>query len=265
MEKNVDIQLQMLLLTMSKKFLPKIILVEPQIGENIGSSARAMLNFGLNELNLVKPRDGWPNRKASATSAGALEDLNFKVEVFNNLEESIKDTSFIIATTARKRDINKPVLDASEAIKNIYKFYEKGLKTAIIFGGEKSGLNNSDLVKTDVIVNIDTNSEFSSINLSMSVFAMCYQWNIEKNILITDGFNNLKKENNANKEELKFFIDRLVNVLDSNNFFYPDSKRKSMLHNIEAIFTRNNLTSQELRILHGIISNLINAELKDRS
>ena len=121
------------------------------------------------------------------------------------------------------------------------------------------------MVKTDVIVNIDTNSEFSSINLSMSVFAMCYQWNIEKNILITDGFNNLKKENNANKEELKFFIDRLVNVLDSNNFFYPDSKRKSMLHNIEAIFTRNNLTSQELRILHGIISNLINAELKDRS
>ena len=249
----------------NKKILPKIILVEPQMGENIGSAARAMLNFGLNELNLIKPRDTWPNVKANATSAGALEHSSFKVEVLDNLDESIKDTSYIISTTARKRDINKPVLNASDAIRNIYEYYNKGLKTAIIFGGEKSGLNNSDLVKTDAIVSINTNTKFSSINLSMSVFALCYQWNIENNNLLNDDNNNLNKNINANKNELIFFIDRLVNILDSNNFFIPKVKRKSMLKNIEAIFTRNNLSSQELRILHGIISNLITTELEDRS
>ena len=249
----------------NKKILPKIILVEPQMGENIGLAARAMLNFGLNELNLIKPRDAWPNIKANTTSAGALEDDSFKVEVLDNLDEAIKETSYIISTTARKRDINKPVLNASDAIRNIYEYYNKGLKTAIIFGGEKSGLNNSDLVKTDAIVSINTNTKFSSINLSMSVFALCYQWNIENNNLLNDHNNNLNKNISANKNELNFFIDRLVNILDSNNFFIPKVKRKSMLKNIEAIFTRNNLSSQELRILHGIISNLITTELEDRS
>lgn len=244
---------------------PKIILIEPQLGENIGSSARAMLNFGLYDLILVNPRDGWPNKKAISTSAGALEYDDFNVQIVDNLKDAIKDSAYIVSTSARKRDINKPILNLSSAIKKIFEIHKNGMKTAVLFGGEKSGLNNNDIVKSDAIVKIDTNDNFSSINLSMSVFAFCYQWYMES-------FKNKFKINNiynkkmlAEKNELIFFLDRLINILDKNKFFIPKEKKSSMIKNIEAIFTRNNLTAQELKILHGIISNLVRTELEDGS
>ena len=244
---------------------PKIILVEPQLGENIGSAARAMLNFGLQDLILVNPRDGWPNKKANTTSAGAIDHKDFKVKIKNNIMDAIKDSSYIISTSARKRDINKPILSVTNAAKKIVELQNNGMKTAILFGGEQSGLNNNDLIKSDAIIKIDTNNNFSSINLSMSVFAFCHQWHIEKNKKRTKIGNTDSKELSADKNELIFFIDRLINMLEKNEFFIPTEKKNSMINNIEAIFTRNNLTSQELRILHGIISNLITVELEDGS
>lgn len=239
-------------------FAPSIILVEPQLGENIGSTSRAMLNFGVNDLRLVNPRDGWPNSKANAMAAGALEDKHFKVTLHDNIKLATEDCSYLLATSARIRDINKPVYNIKEGIKKLINAQNNGLKTAIIFGGEKSGLNNEDIVKADALININNNKKFSSINLSMSVLLICYEW-----------FNNNRLSKNmtqvavnkekilANKSELNYFIDKLVSILDDTNFFNPDEKRKIMINNIEAIFTRNQLTLQELNTLHGILSSII--------
>ncbi len=241
-----------------KLLAPCIILVEPQLGENIGASCRAMLNFGVSDLRLINPRDGWPNIKANAMAAGALEDKTFNVTVYKDIKEATYDISYLLATTARIRDMNKPVFNSKEGIDKLIIAQNQGLKAGIIFGGEKSGLNNEDLVKADALINIESNQNFSSINLSMSVLLICYEWffNITKLNKLTDI--SIKNEKvMANKSELNYFIDRLVSILDSTNFFTPDEKRKVMINNIEAIFTRNNLTLQELNTLHGIISSII--------
>ena len=241
-----------------KLLAPCIILVEPQLGENIGASCRAMLNFGVYDLRLVNPRDGWPNIKANAMAAGALEDKTFNVTVYKDIKEATYDVSYLLATTARIRDMNKPVFNSKEGIDKLIIAHNQGLKAGIIFGGEKSGLNNEDLVKADALINIENNQNFSSINLSMSVLLICYEWFF--NITKLDKLSDISIKNEkvmANKSELNYFIDRLVSILDSTNFFTPDEKRKVMINNIEAIFTRNNLTLQELNTLHGIISSII--------
>jgi len=237
---------------------PKIILIEPQLGENIGSSARAMLNFGFTDLAIVRPREDWPNKKAIATSVGALQDKNFNVKIFNNIKSATKNVSYLLATTARERDINKPVFNIIEAVKILLN-HNINSTTGIIFGCEKSGLENKDLVKADAIANIECNKNFNSINLSMSVFSFCYQWFIENNkrdsISYTQSQTRINKI--ANKSELNYLLERLVAQLDKNKFFVPIDKKDSMIKNIEAIFTRNSLTDQEIKILHGIISSFI--------
>ena len=241
------------------KFLtPSIILIEPQLGENIGSTSRAMLNFGVSDLRLVNPRDGWPNTKANAMGAGALEDKNFNVTLYDNIKDATADISYLLATTARIRDMNKPVFNTKDGIEKLIHVQNMGNRTAIIFGGEKSGLNNQDLVKADALINIHNNKNFSSINLSMSVLIICYEWflNTSKNNKLSSIKTN-KQEIMPSKNELNYFIDRLISILDNSDFFNPDEKRKVMINNIEAIFTRNNLTLQELNTLHGILSSII--------
>ena len=239
---------------------PAIILVEPQLGENIGFSARAMLNFDINNLRIVNPREGWPNKKAISTSAGAIDSKKSEINIYNTLEDATEDISYLLATTARKRDLNKPIISPEEASENLLNAQMKGASTGVMFGGEKSGLKNSDLVKADEIINIKSDSEFSSINLAMSVMIISYQWYvrkidfINKNKLIKT---TMKQDNYASKKELNFFVSRLISLLSCRDFFTPVEKKESMINNIEAIFTRSNLTSQELRTLHGIISSLI--------
>ena len=239
---------------------PAIILVEPQLGENIGFSARAMLNFDINNLRLVNPREDWPNKKAISTSAGAIDSRKSEINIYNTIEDATEDISYLLATTARKRDLIKPVISPVQASENLLNAQMKGASTGIMFGGEKSGLKNSDLVKADDIINIKSNSEFSSINLAMSVMIISYQWYIQKMDFINKS--NLtkavmKQNNYATKKELNFFVSRLISLLSYRDFFNPIEKKESMINNIEAIFTRSNLTSQELRTLHGIISNLV--------
>ena len=239
---------------------PIIILVEPQLGENIGFAARAMLNFNITSLRLVNPRESWPNKQAISTSAGAIDSGKSNVSLHNNIEEATEDISYLLATTARNRDLNKPVLSPIEAAESLLHAQIKGMSTGIVFGAEKSGLKNSDIIKADAIVNIYSNSKFSSINLAMSVLIISYQWYSRKIEFIESGKlpkqKNLKK-NSANKKELNFFISRLLTLLSDNDFFSPSEKKQSMVNNIEAIFTRSYLTPQELRTLHGILSNLI--------
>ena len=148
---------------------PIIILVEPQLGENIGSACRAMLNFNVNTLRLVNPRDSWPNPAANALSAGALEDKNFNVSLFNSLNEATKDISYLLATSARHRDMNKPVYDTTKAIFNVVQVENSGLTTGIMFGGEKSegftGFEGFEDFKFNTSTGVDI-SQFDGIDLS---------------------------------------------------------------------------------------------------
>ena len=217
-----------------------------------------MLNFGFTDLAIVRPREDWPNKKAVATSAGALEDNNFNVKIFADIQSATKDISYLLATTARERDINKPVLNVIEAVAILFE-HNNISTTGIIFGGEKSGLANKELVKADAIASIECNKNFNSINLSMSVFSFCYQWFIEnnKNSSIDKSKKQTRINKIANKSELNYLLERLVENLNKNKFFIPLEKKDSMIRNIEAIFTRNSLTDQEIKILHGIISSFI--------
>ena len=243
-------------MSIRKLVSPVIILVEPQLPENIGFSARAMFNFGITKLRLVNPQESWPNEKAISTSAGALESKKFHVTVHDDLEQAIDDVTYLFATTARKRDINKTSVSPIVAGKQIYNFGEKKKLCGVLFGGEQSGLKNNQLVKADKLINIKSNSEFSSINLAMSVLIVAYEYSIQK-IGIKNFLEYSKLQEIAKKKELNFFTSRLINLLNEKNFFEPKEKKKNMIDNIESIFTRNNLSEQELKTLHGIISSLI--------
>jgi tRNA/rRNA methyltransferase len=161
-----------LLMTISR---PKIILVHPQMGENIGAAARAMLNCGLCDLRLVKPRDGWPNERADAMSSGALEKMP-PVEVFETTEDAVADCHYIYATTARIRDMEKPVFTGHEAGADMKVRAAQGQNVAILFGPERAGLHNDDVALSHAAITIPLNPDFSSLNLGQAVLLMAYEW-----------------------------------------------------------------------------------------
>lgn len=225
---------------------PAIILTEPQMGENIGAAARAMFNFGLTDLRLVSPRDGWPNVEAECNASGALEENCVSVQVFENLEDAISDLHFVLATTARSRDLVKTVYTPSSAARE---FRGNGLKSAIVFGEERAGLTNDHITLCNGIITIPTNPDFSSLNLGQSVLLACWEWfNAEEQAAP-------QNENvPAEKEKLTEFLNRLENELDAADFFKSEGLKPTMIRNIRSIFTRNDLTDQEVRTLHGILS-----------
>ena len=240
---------------MSLNNTPSIILVKPQMGENIGASARAMMNCGLTDLSIVNPRDGWPSEKANAMSVGAL-DLMPPVQVFDKTEEAIKEYHYVYATTARPRDMVKPVMTAHSAIADIKKRTSEGQKTAIIFGGERAGLSNEDISHADAIITIPLNPDFSSLNLAQSVLLCGYEWSQteyeaeNKTIPQGDSFP-------ASKTDFNNLMQRLEEELDAHNFFRNDDMKPSMMRNIRSLLSRAELTDQEVRTMQGIISALI--------
>ena len=226
------------------------ILVKPQLGENIGSVARAIKNFEMNKLRLVNPRCSWPNEKALAISVGAKDILN-KAKVYNSLEKAIADLDLVFASTSRIRKINKKIIPILK-FKNKLK---KKKKIGILFGAESSGLSNDELNCADYLVKIPTNKKFSSLNLSHSAIIFAFQ--------IFQHFSNKKinyissyKSSVANKSQVNKFLNFLIYGLDKKGFLQPDHKRKSMIRNISNIFHRLNLSEQEIRILLGIFSTL---------
>jgi len=222
--------------------MTSIILVRPQLAENIGMVARAMLNFDFDQLRLVHPRDGWPNPQATAAAAGADRVLQH-AQVFQSVEEAVSDLSYVYATTARTRDIEKPVQDLSEISAN------QSIQTGVLFGAEASGLTNQELALADALLTIQTNPEFSSLNLAQSVVLVCHQLNqVSKQAP--------KKIEAAPKQELHFLLKQLENRLEQKNFFKPIGKKPLMVQNLSAIFTRAGLTSQEIQTLHGVLKTL---------
>ncbi len=238
----------------NKYSAPAIILSHPQMGENIGAAARAMLNFGLHDLRIIRPRDGWPNDKASATASGALEQIN--ITVYNELSAAIADINYVFATTCRKRDMVKPVFEPSSAVIEAHKRIGNNQNIAFVFGAERAGLTNDEISKCQALVNIPTNPDFSSINLAQSVLLVAYEWSKENSDNRTAASLDMGDSFPAKQEDINNFVSRLENDLEERRFFRSEDLKPTMLRNIRNIFTRADITDQELRTLHGVLSAL---------
>ena len=226
------------------------ILVRPQIGENIGSVARAIKNFNITKLRIVNPRCRWPNEKALATSVGAKDILNSS-KIYNTLEKSVGDLNVVFATSSRIRKVNKRIISINDLKKKINNKYKIG----IVFGPESSGLSNNEINYADYLVKIPTNNKFNSLNLSHSAIIFCFElfkfFSKKQKI-----YNSSYKSSLANKSEINNFLNFIIANLDKKGFLQPDHKRNSMIRNINNIFHRINLSDQEIRILLGIFSTL---------
>lgn len=239
----------------SRDFEPYIILVRPQLSENMGMVARAMMNCALSRLRLVHPREDHLNEKAKAASSGAFSVLE-NAQVFSTLEEALSDISYVLATTARKRDMTKPVVDPEEAVSMINKQQENDIKTAILFGAERTGLLNEELVLANTLIEIPLNPIHPSLNLSQAVLIMGYEWfkNRDKQFIshLETGGSDM-----ASKEELVSFFNHLETELEKRGYFRFADKKERMKRNLRNIFTRNQLTKSEIKTLHGVICDLI--------
>jgi len=228
---------------------PYIILVHPQLHENMGMVARAMLNCGLEKLRLVHPRDDHLSRQALAASSGADHVLRH-AQVFKNIKDACEDLNLLIATTARSRDLSLPVYDLDESIKKgLVCLKEKG-EVGLLFGGEKSGLSNEDISLVDFILEIPTNPQFSSLNLSQAVLLVGHAYFMNFPIKLQD---DVDCSSLASKDELYNFFDRLEKSLAETSFFKVPEKKSKMMHNLRSIFQKAQLSSQEIQMLHGVI------------
>ena len=226
------------------------ILVRPQMGENVGSVARAIKNFNIKHLRIVNPRCDWPNQKALATSVGA-KDILKAAQIYDTVDESIGDLDIIFASSSRIRKVNKKVI----SISNIKTKIKTNKKIGILFGPEASGLSNDEISCSDYLVKIPSNKNFSSLNLSHS--AIIFSFEIFKHFSNKkDNYKIGYKSRTAKKSEVNKFLNFIIDELDKKGFLQPSDKRSSMIRNINNIFHRMNLSEQEIRILLGIFSTL---------
>lgn len=230
---------------------PAIVLVNPQMGENIGAAARAMLNCGLTALRLVNPRDGWPSAPAEAMSSGALAKMP-PVQVFEKTAAALTDCHYVYATTARPRDMAKPVFTARTAAQDMRTRAAQGQKTAILFGGERAGLDNDDVALAHAVITIPVNPDFSSLNLGQAVLLLSYEW-------FQQPVPDLPPETGALPAAHEKFVElceRLEGELESGHFFRTAGQKPVMLRNLRALLSRAGMSEQEIRTFHGIISAL---------
>ncbi len=227
------------------------VLIKPQLPENIGFCARALKNFGFKKLDLVQPKEKWPNRKAVATSVGA-NDILKKTKIYSDIKSAVNSYDIVYASSARKRDINKKHLSFKQFIESIKKNKNKNI--GVIFGPEASGLSNEDITHSNYIFKIPVSKSFESINLSHSLILVCF----ELFKALKPGY--LKKQKKltdiASKKNFNTFFDFLENKLEEKGFFNPKEKKKTMLINLRNIFGRIELSSKELRILSSVFSKL---------
>jgi tRNA/rRNA methyltransferase len=230
---------------------PVIILVEPQLGENIGMAARAMGNFALTRLRIVNPRDGWPNIAAARAAAGADHVLD-KAEVFATVEAAVADLDLLFATTARAHDQAKPVMGPQAAVEEIVGHVGRGGGAGILFGRERWGLTNEEVARANRIVTFPVNPGFASLNLAQAVLLMGYEW-FKLASQATLPFAMPERSPRASQHQMDAFFDNLVRELDRVEFLRPVEKRDTMLVNLRNIFTRMDPTKQDMHTLHGVV------------
>jgi tRNA/rRNA methyltransferase len=240
---------------------PVVILVDPQLGQNIGMAARAMLNCGLEELRLVRPRDGWPNSAAESAASGAGVVLE-QTRLFDTTAEAVADLTRVYAATARPRGMITPVVTPRQAAAELRaaQIQETGagrMRAGVMFGPERSGLVNDDIALADTVLSVPLNPAFASLNLAQAVFVVGYEWLISGSAAdsgVPGRALSLGATRPATKAELIGLFERLEAALDARGFLYPAEKRPTMVRNLRNLFQRAQLTEQEVRTLHGIVS-----------
>ena len=235
-----------------KKINPTIILVRPQLSENIGMAARAMDNFGLSKLSIVNPRDGWPSKKAESSAKHADKIIN-KAKVYESLEDAVSNYDLVIATSNRKRFLTKKTYDSFNILQKKIRDFRN---IAVLFGPENSGLSNQDIRLANFLFTIPTYNTNKSLNLSHAVSLMSYELFKARNITLKN--TSTLNIDNVSKLEFSNFINVLVKDLDSRGFFKPIEKKASMIDNIYSIYNKTDLTKKELRMLWGIHKKLKN-------
>lgn len=230
---------------------PVIIMVRPQLGENIGMAARAMLNCGLSNLRLVAPRDGWPNERAQRAASGADIVLE-QAEIFDNVADAVADLEHVVATTARSRELSQRIVTARRAAIEMRQWIGQGLRTGVLFGPERTGLENDDIVHADTALTIPLNPQFSSLNVAQAILLVSYEWSASGDD--TDAERMAEHATRpATKEELQNLFEHLERALDQSGFLRHKDMRPSMVLNLRALLQRANMTEQEARTFHGVI------------
>lgn len=230
---------------------PSIILSHPQLGENIGAAARAMANFGLSDLRLVRPRHSWPDAKATAMAAGAANVVE-DARVFATLREALGDLNLVYATTARERGITKEVLTPAEAARRLRAAPARGEKTGILFGNERAGLDNDEISLADAVITIPT-AEFASLNLGQAVLLTAYEWFRAADASPPARLDHGPIHRKPTRAELFDLFDHLERELKDSGFLFPPEKREAMVRAIRATLHRARLTYQEVQTLRGML------------
>ncbi len=234
---------------------PVVVLVEPQLGENIGAAARAMANFGLSKLRVVKPLQGWPNERAHVMASGADRILD-GATLYDSLADAIADCTFVLATTARVHDQAKPVMGADQAAAELAARVAGGETVALVFGRERIGLENHEVAMADAIVTLPVNPAFASLNLAQAVVIVAYEW-FKRSGGGDLPFTTPEKSPPAAKQQLASFLADLDRELEKAEFFRPEEKRGTMTINLHNIFRRMQPTQQDIRTLHGVITAIV--------
>lgn len=226
---------------------PVIVLVRPQLAENIGKAARAMLNFGLTDLRLVAPRDGWPNPDAGPAASGA-DIVLAKAEVFDTLAEAVADCQTIYATTVRKRGVTKPVLTPEDAARQVH---ANAGRSAYVFGPERSGLETDDVALAHTIVTVPINPEFGSLNLAQAVILLAYEWS--KGVALASP-PEVPLDPPADHGVMEEFIQHLVRDLDKAGYFFPADRTEASLRTLRTMLTKTGWSYNDIRMMHGIVT-----------
>jgi tRNA/rRNA methyltransferase len=229
---------------------PVFVLVRPQLGQNIGKAARAMLNFGLTEMRLVSPRDGWPNPDAGPAASGADAVLE-RAQVFDTAKAAIADCSQVFASTVRRRDLVVPVLRPEEMAEQIARSSQR---SAIVFGPERSGLETEEVALAKAIVTVPINPEFGSLNLAQAVILLAYEWSRRSDLAQPPA---KELEPPAPQRELEGLIGQLNDELDRKGYFHPPSRTEATRNTLRTIFTKTGWSSREVKAIRGIVRALV--------
>jgi tRNA/rRNA methyltransferase len=234
---------------------PAFVLVRPQMGENIGAAARGMWNFGLDRMHVVGPRDGWPNSRAVAMASGAGRLLD-EARLFDATADAVADATWVLATTARDRDLTKPVYTPEEAMREARSRIADGGRVAVLFGPERAGLENDDIVRANAIVSVPVNPAFPSLNLAQCVLLMGYEWR-----RATAPAEGLQMEwagtEPASAIEVEKLADHYEEQLDAAGFFFPPAKAPAMKMTLRNLWSRMPLTRADVQTLHGVMRQMV--------
>ncbi|MCB2111090.1 MAG: RNA methyltransferase [Defluviimonas sp.] len=235
---------------------PAFILVRPQMGENIGAAARAMLNFGLSHMRLVDPRDGWPNPRAVAMASGAAGRVLDHAGVFSALPEATADCGFVFATTARGRDLTKPVMTPERAMEHTRALMATGQKVAVLFGPERAGLQNEDVARANALISVPVNPDFPSLNLAQAVLLCAYEWRRQIDATPPEVLA-LAGTEHAVAGDVARLADHYEERLQAAGFFFPDHKAPAMKLTLRNLWSRMPLTRADVQTLHGVLRQLV--------